>query len=445
MSIYKDCDIRGVFPAELQTAEVKKIGRALATISPGEFLVGGDVRLSTPELKSALIEGLAASGAAVTDLGTIPTPALYFALKHLSAAAGATVTASHNPPEYNGVKFMIGDMPVTRGTIDRVREIVETGEFAEAQGTVVSRDILPEYIGFMAGRFRAEAPLRVLIDAGNGAMSGVAPEVFRRAGYSVTELDCAIDGRFPNRSPNPSDFRNLTRTCEAVRAANVDFGVAFDGDGDRAVFIDAQGTPVQIEKAMVLFIRHALRDAPASVVYDQKSSSVVKKTILSLGGTPLPERSGHAFIKRRFLENGSALGCEVSGHYFFRELGYDDGLFAALTMAEILTAAGKALSALTDEIVCPPVTPDIRVPCAYALHEACLARAEKAALEHGAEISRLDGVRAEFPDGWFLIRRSVTAEQLTLRAEAETQARLEELLELLRSVLPEEIRPLVTL
>ena len=440
MSIYKDCDIRGVYPSELTENEAYKIGRALATLHPGEWLVGGDVRLSTPALKSALMNGLRASGANVTDLGRIPTPALYFALKHSSAQSGATVTASHNPPDHNGVKFMCGDLPVTRAEIDRVRACVQSGEFAEGAGSIRTRDVLTEYVDFMSARFPAKRPLKVLIDAGNGAMSLAAPEVFRRAGYEVTELDCVPDGRFPSRSPNPSDFANLRGTARAVRAADVDFGVAFDGDGDRAVFLDAQGTPVQIEKILVLFIREALKNAPSSVVFDQKSSSVVRKAILEMGGTPLPERSGHAFIKRRFLENNSALAGEVSGHYFFREPGYDDGLFAALFLADILARSGKTLAELADEIVCPPVTPDLRIPCPYAEQDACLARTEAAAIERGAVISRLDGVRADFPDGWFLLRKSVTSEQLTLRVEAENEARLRELVAFARDLLPEKSR-----
>lgn len=440
MSIYKDCDVRGIFGSEFTAQDSYKIGRALATIAPGKILVGGDVRRSTPELKAALIRGLRDSGAEIVDLGIIPTPALYFALSRSDAQAGASVTASHNPPEYNGIKYMIGHSPVTRAMMDRLQAAVEAEAFAEAQGSLVQWDILPEYLDFLAGRFQAKKPLRVLVDAGCGAMSQAAPEAFRRAGYIVDELSCRADGSFPDRSPNPADYRCLGKTCEAVRACGADFGVAFDGDGDRAVFIDELGRPVQNEKSLVLFIRSILKDKPTPVVYDQKSSSIIREAVLAMGGAPMPEKSGHAFIKKRFLENGAAVAGEVSGHFFFGELGYDDGLFAALVMADLIADSGRSLSAMIDEISCPPITPDIRIFCPYAEQQARLDSVEAMAAAKGAEISHLDGVRADFADGWFLMRKSVTAEQITLRAEAQSRERLEALLAEIAQALPEAVR-----
>ena len=441
MSIYKDCDIRGIYQKELTAQDANQIGHALAKLLNGrQILVGGDVRLSTPEIKGALIEGLITSGAHVTDLGTIPTPALYYAMKQGGAYAGATVTASHNPPEYNGIKFMLGDQPVTRDTIDRVRDIAQGGNYPTGNGTIDHWNAAADYASFLARRFHIAKPLHILIDAGNGAMSAVAPEIFRRAGCRVTELFCTPDGAFPNRSPNPADYTCLTAAGEAVRACGADFGVAFDGDGDRAVFLNERGEPVQNEKSFSLFIRAALADHPAPVVYDQKSSSIVRDTVLEMGGTPLPERSGHAFIKRRFLENHAAIAGEVSGHFFFGELGYDDGLFAALYMAELLSQSEKTLGELTDAIRIPPITPDLRYFCPYDRQEECLRRAEHMAAEDGAQISRMDGVRADFGDRWFLIRKSVTAEQITLRAEAQTQDQLTALVDRILAVLPEDVR-----
>ncbi len=441
MSIYKDCDIRGIYQREFTARDAHSIGRALAVLCEGRrILVGGDVRLSTPELKGALIDGLYASGADIIDLGTIPTPVLYYSMKKLNAYAGATVTASHNPPEYNGVKFMLGDLPAARDLIDRVRDIASGECFADAQGSIERWDAAQGYIDFMTDRFRARRPLHVLIDAGNGAMSRIAPEVFRRAGCCVTELFCDPDGSFPNRSPNPADYTCLTAAREAIVRCGADFGVAFDGDGDRAVFLNERGEPIQNEKSFSLFIRAALEDHPGSVVYDQKSSSVVRDTILEAGGEPLPERSGHAFIKRRFLENHSAIAGEVSGHFFFGELGYDDGLFAALTMADLIAGSGHTLGELTDAISIPPITPDIRFFCPYALQSECLDRAERMAVADGAQISHLDGIRADYSDAWFLMRKSVTAEQITLRAEAKTQDQLDALVDRILSALPADVR-----
>ena len=440
MSIFKDCDIRGVYGRELTDGDARKIGRGLcAMLPPGATVrVGGDVRLSTPALKEALIGGLVAGGARVEDLGTIPTPALYYALSNGSADAGATVTASHNPPEYNGVKFMLGHEPVTRATIDRLRQIVERGDFPEGSGSVTRVDVLTPYLASLTKRFGARKPLKVVVDAGCGAMSPVAPRAFRSAGYRVAELFCEADGAFPHRSPNPADYTQLGTLCARVREEGADFGVAFDGDGDRAVFVDDLGRPVLNEKSLSLFIRHLLKDHPTPVVYDQKSSSVIRRTILEMDGAPIPERSGHAFIKRRFLEVGAAVAGEVSGHFFFGELGYDDGLFAALMMADLLSRSDRPLSALADEIVCPPITPDLRAACPYDRQQACLDAVEALAQAHPCRVSHLDGVRLEFDDGWLLLRKSVTAEQITLRAEADSKSRLDELLSLARGALAEQ-------
>ena len=441
MSIYKDCDIRGIYPREFDERSAYTIGRALATLHPGARLaVGGDVRTSTPSLKSALIQGLTDSGAEVTDLGVIPTPALYWALRHLPVDGGATVTASHNPPKYNGIKFMFGSMPVDREAIRAVEAAVSGGAFLERQGRLARRDILPDYEDGLANGFTAARPLKIVVDAGNGAMSAVAPQVLRRCGYRVIELFCEPDGRFPNRDPNPAEYDHLGAACERVTAEGADFGVAFDGDGDRAVFIDETGHAVQNEKSLVLFIRRLLRDRPTPVVYDQKSSSAVKRAILEMGGTPAPERSGHALIKRHFKAVGAAIAGEVSGHFFFGELGYDDGLFAALMMADIVAESGRGLSKLADGIVCPPITPDLRVFCPYDEQEAWLKRIEALSNVCPCEVSHLDGVRLDFPDGWLLVRKSVTAEQITLRAEADTQARLDEILRMAANALPEAAR-----
>ena len=439
MSIFKDCDIRGIYPSEIDGASAYTIGRALATLHPGAAMcVGGDVRVSTPELKDSFIKGLTESGAHIIDIGTIPTPVLYFALSRIPCGGGATVTASHNPPKYNGIKFMFGDVPVTRRDIDAVKALCDSGDFAAATGCVETLDILPDYMAFLRDRFTAKKPLKVVVDAGNGAMSRVAPKAFKQSGYEVVELFCEPDGTFPNRDPNPAEYHHLGAVCAKVVACGADFGVAFDGDGDRAVFIDETGAAVQNEKSLALFIKYLLKGKPTPVVYDQKSSSAVKTATLEMGGTPMPERSGHAFIKKRFLEVGAAVAGEVSGHFFFGELGYDDGLFAALMMADIIAESGQTLSVLTGGIVIPPITPDLRVFCPYAEQQAWLDRIEALGRAQGWDISHLDGVRMEFDGGWVLARKSVTAEQITLRAEARSKEMLADILATVSSVLPKE-------
>ena len=437
--IYKDCDIRGVYGQEFDERDAFEIGRGIATLRPGQsVLVGGDARLSTGAIKARLIEGLLASGAKVTDIGTVPTPALYFAISRRMADGGVMVTASHNPPRYNGFKFMFGDRPVTREAIDNLRRVVEAGDFADGAGTLMLRDVLREYVGALSARFahlRGGRPLRAVVDAGNGAMSEAGPAALAGAGVVVEPLFCEFDGRFPNRPPNPTEYDKLTALRESVLKSGADFGVAFDGDGDRAVFCDERAEIVTSERSLVLFIRHLLKERPGPVVYDQKSSSVVKKAILQMGGEPVMERSGHTFIKRRFLDLGAPLAGEVSGHFFFGELGYDDGLYAALLMATILKQSGRTLSALLQDVVCPPITPDVRLYCPYDSQDEWLDRIR--ALGAGAAISEMDGVRIDFPFGWLLARKSVTAEQITLRAEGRDADSLKLILRMAADALPE--------
>lgn len=428
MSIYKDCDIRGVYGTELTARDGYLIGRGLSTLHENAtFLVGGDYRLSTPELKAALIGGLTAGGARVSDLGALPTPAFYFALAHEKATGGCMVTASHNPAKYNGVKFMLGDRPVTRETIDRLQRAVEGGTYREGEGAVAPLEVKDGYLADLGKRVYLERPLRVALDAGNGAMWDMAPEAFRRAGCEVIPVFCEPDGRFPNRSPNPADYEVLTALRETVVRERADFGAAFDGDGDRVVFVDEMGAPLASERAMALFIRHLLKDRPAPVVYDQKASSVVEKAVREMGGAPVMERSGHTFIKRRFLELNAPFAGEVSGHFFFGTLGYDDGLYAALLMAQMLLGAGAPLSEMAADITCPPITPDLRIFCPYDGQDDFLEK--MAAIGKDGTITRLDGVRVAYPEGWILFRKSVTAEQITIRAEAQTKEALAALLE----------------
>lgn len=436
MSIFKDCDIRGIYDKEFFPEDAYRVGRALARMTRGgSFCVGGDVRLSTPALKARLIRGLLEGGCTVRDLDTIATPLMYHALTCLPVKHGAMVTASHNPAQYNGIKFMLEGDPVTREQMAQLKVLAQEETAPAAQGYLVPEDILPPYLRSLQSRFGREPKgLAVVVDAGNGAMSHIAPRAFRECGYRVAELFCEPDGSFPNRSPNPAEYHNLGALQQAVREEGAGFGVAFDGDGDRVVFCDEQGQVVKNERALALFARQLLKDAPAPVVYDQKSSSVVRREILKMGGTPVPERSGHTFIKRRFLDLGAPLAGEVSGHFFFGELGYDDGLYAALFMGEILGTLGLPLSEALHDIVCPPITPDIRIFCPYDRQKELLTAVAQGFPE--GTIDRMDGVRVQLEKGWLLVRSSVTAEQVTVRAEGESEEALHAILKKLRGTHP---------
>jgi phosphomannomutase/phosphoglucomutase len=417
MSIYKDCDIRGVYGDDLDEAIAHGVGRAVGTLRPGALLVvGGDVRVSTPALKAALIEGLRRSPVTVLDIGTVPTPAFYDALTALGADGGVMVTASHNPAPYNGFKISLGATPVTPGDIERIAELVRTKAFADGTGAVREVPSLDGYRERMLALLAAPSPLRLVVDAGNGAAALVAPRLLRELGHEVIELFCEIDGRFPNRSPNPAVAASLTALQRRTVDVGADLGIAFDGDGDRAVFVDATGRIASAEEAMVVLARQLVRGPDDLVVYDLKSSSLVAEEIAALGGRSRMERSGHAFIRTAFLREGAVLAGEVSGHFFFRELGHDDAIFAAARMAEFLGRSGMSLSAQIATMRHPVITPDLRIPWAMEERDALLARIEGAFSDR--PIMKIDGVRVEFDDGWLLARKSVTEPLVTLRIEA---------------------------
>ena len=430
MSIFKACDIRGKYPDELDVETARKVGAALGTeLGGGDFTVGGDVRPSTPELKDALIDGLTGSGSAVTDVGTAPTPAIYWAARSLQTAGTAIVTASHNPPGYNGIKFMLGKLPPSPDDVGRVRRRVEAMDFTGGTGSRRERVMREEYLDWLGEVFGGRSKgLRVLIDAGNGCASEWAPEAFRRAGAQVAELNCQPDGTFPNRSPNPSQRENLEQTGQKVREADVDFGAAFDGDGDRVVFLDEHGRVVQTDRAIVLLARAALENHPGGgVVYDIKCTDRVPEEVRRAGGIPLPERSGHAFIKTRLLREEAAFAGEASGHFFFAEIGGDDGLYAALAMARLLKNSGRCMSELAAAVPDYHITPDIRIPVEPGNAQEVIERVRETFSNRPQDDT--DGVRVDFDDGWALVRPSVTEPVVTLRCEGDSDAALERIRE----------------
>jgi len=419
MSIYKECDIRGIYGQDLNDETAYLLGRAVGTRLTGQsIVVGGDARTSTPALTQQLIKGLCQSGAHVINLGLVPTPLMYFAKKALKSAGGIMVTASHNPSEYNGFKVMFGEWPVQPQELKDLEENIIKKDFIEKSGTVKTYSIEKEYADFIFPWVKPRRKLKIVIDAGNGALSELAPQLFRNAGYEVAELFCSFDGNFPNRNPNPAVKGNLLSLQEHVISETADLGIGFDGDGDRVVFVDNLGQHCESERSFVILIEEYLKNKKSSVVYDGKSSSIVKNCITRLGSKPIMERSGHAFIKRTFLENGSELAGEVSGHFFFSELGFDDGLYAALKMSSILSKQELSMAELMDTIEQTVITPDLRIEIKEDRIVDLMANLS--GWEHKYPVSRLDGIRIEFPAGWVLVRRSVTEPCITIRLEADT-------------------------
>lgn len=435
MSIYKDCDIRGVYGVELDAALAERIGRAVGTrMRERSVVVGGDVRTSTPTLKAALLAGLARTPVDVIDVGTVPTPALYDAITALGADGGVMVTASHNPAAYNGFKLVLGAEPVTPRDIALIARLVADGAFAVGSGRCRTVDDLDGYVARVQARMAPAEALRIVVDAGNGAAGLVAARLLRGLGHDVVERFTEPDGSFPNRSPNPSEPGALAVLQADVVQHGADFGVAFDGDGDRAVFVDERGRVTPAEEALVVFAQASLR-AGEAVVYDLKSSSVVATSIEALGGRPVMQRSGHAFMREAFLREGAVLAGEVSGHFFFRELGYDDGLYAAARMADVLAATGHTLAQATADLPRPVITPDLRVAWPLAERDALLERVRAAFADR--PIATLDGVRVAFDDGWLLARKSVTEPAVTFRIEAGDAERLRQRRDMLVAAVPE--------
>lgn len=424
MSIFKSCDIRGVYGTELDEETAYRLGRAVGSpVRAQRIVVAGDLRLSTPPLKSALTDGLYVSGAHIVDLGVIPTPAFYFGKRELEASGGIMVTASHNPPEYNGFKLMLGDLPLEPGDLQALAERMRRGNFISQQGTYQQKEILEEYTKRLVGAFPDLKSHHVVVDAGNGSMAPVAPSVLRRTGQKVTELYCEPDGTFPHRDPNPAIPEHLHDLSQKVLATGAELGTAYDGDGDRVVFVDEEGEIQPAERVLVLFIRYLLRRHPgAAVVYDLKSSSVVEEETRAAGGRSLMEKSGHAFIKRRLIEEGALLGGEVSGHYFFSAMRGDDALYATLLLLKILDRWEISLSQALDSIPAYPITPDIRLPCPPEKARRIIEQLKVAFSDH--PLNTLDGVRIQFPQGWALARVSVTEPVITLRFEAHSEKEL---------------------
>jgi phosphomannomutase / phosphoglucomutase len=426
MSIYKECDIRGIYGKDFNDETAYLIGRAVGSrLNSKSIVVGGDVRESTPSLVKNLVEGLVQSGAQVIDLGRVPTPLMYFAKNLLKAGGGIMVTASHNPAEYNGFKLMIGDWPVRPKDIKNIEADIIAKNFIEKAGSIRTYSIEKEYIDFILPKVKSHRKFKVVIDACNGSMSEIAPKLFSQAGYEVIKLFCTFDGKFPNRNPNPAVYSNLTTLQTRVIAEKADLGIAFDGDGDRVVFVDNLGRYCESERSFVILIKEYLRNKKSSVVYDGKSSSVVKNCITGLGSRAILERSGHAFIKKTFLENSSELAGEISGHFFFKGLGYDDGLYASLIMAGILSGQKLMMSEIMDEIEKTVITPDLRVK----IEKDSMVKLmnDLSDWEHKYPVSRLDGIRIVFPSGWILVRKSVTEPCITIRLEADNIENAEEI------------------
>ncbi len=441
MNPWKACDIRGLFPEEVSPELFRLIGRGVASGMPAgaKILIAGDFRASTPILKRALMEGLSASGSHALDAGQIPTPVAYFAHQHFNTDAVLIVTASHNPPAYNGLKLMAGDLPPTPDDFAQLRSRVGQGAFRSFQGASEELDPVPAYRQWIVARWKnlaqGDSP-KVVLDAGNGAWSELAPRIFRELSIQFCRLYCDLDGTYPNRSPDCARPAELAALKSEVMKTHSKLGIAWDGDGDRVAFVDETGCFVTSDEVASLLIRRLLANhAGARVVFDIKLSSLVRRTVLECGGVPIMERSGHAFIKRKMIEEECLFGCEASGHYFYQVLrGGDDGLFSALLMTELVAKAGS-LRELRNSLAPFFVTPDLRLPASALPYSEFVKRLRK--LFRGASETTIDGLRIETPQGSLLVRESVTEPVVTMRLEGSSPEALDKLLAACHATFPE--------
>lgn len=430
--IFRAYDIRGVVGETLSVEVAERIGQAIGTVLQEQGLtdivVGRDGRLSGPELSAGLIEGLRKAGRNVIDIGMAPTPVAYFAAYHLRTGSSVAVTGSHNPPDYNGFKIVVGGQTLSGDAITDLYTRISEKRLHEAAtpGTLQQREVDADYVQRIADDVQMDRPLKVVVDAGNGVAGDIAPRLLEAIGAEVIPLYCEVDGTFPNHHPDPSEPHNLEDLIQTVKRFDADIGLAFDGDGDRLGVVTKEGEIIFPDRLLMLFAADVLERNPgALVIYDVKCTGKLQGWILSHGGTPLMWQTGHSLIKAKMRETGAELAGEMSGHFFFQErwYGFDDGLYSAARLLEILAARAETPSEVLTALPNALSTPEIKVPVAGSPHD-IVARFVASAEFEGARLTTIDGLRADWEDGWGLVRASNTTPILVLRFEADNKEAL---------------------
>lgn len=433
--IFKAYDIRGIVGKTLTDDAAYLIGRAIAAKAAEKGMtriaLGRDGRLSGPELMEHIRRGFTDSGINVLNVGMVATPMLYFAAVNECGGSGVMITGSHNPPDYNGFKMMLGGDTLAGEAIQELLSIIEKDGFAAAgkQGSVTKKDISGEYLKHITGHIRLKRPMNIAIDAGNGVGGAFAGKLYKGLGNEVTELFCDVDGTFPNHHPDPSKPKNLQDLIAALKNGDAEIGLAFDGDADRLGVVTKDGNIIYPDRQLMLFAQDVLNRNPgAKVIFDVKSTRLLAPWIKEHGGKAIMEKTGHSFIKSAMKETGAPVAGEMSGHIFFKErwFGFDDGLYAGARLLEILSASdnpSEVLNNLPQSISTPEL--NIALPEGSNGHQVIDELAAKAEFEGATEIITIDGLRVEFPDGFGLMRASNTTPILVLRFEADTQEAIE--------------------
>jgi phosphomannomutase / phosphoglucomutase len=425
-TIFREYDIRGVAETELQSPDVVDLGRGIGTLmqrAAGKRVnIGRDCRLSSPRLHDALLEGLIDSGCDVADIGVVPTPLLYYSAVHLKSDGAVMITGSHNPSEFNGFKSTSTAGAIYGEKIQEIRHLIETRDFAKGHGTHRNIDVSGAYVEEISSQFRFNRRIKVVADAGNGTAGPVIHRLFERLNVDVTELFFEMDGHFPNHHPDPTVPENLNALRAAVKAHNADLGIAFDGDADRIGAIDENGEVIYGDMLLLIYGREILSRKPgATFIGEVKCSQVMYDELKRLGGNPIMYKTGHSLIKTKMKQEHAELAGEMSGHMFFadRYHGYDDALYAACRLIEIVAASGKPVSAQLAGLAKTVATPEIRIDCPDEVKVQVVERvAENLRKLH--PVIDVDGVRVLFEHGWGLLRSSNTQPVLVMRFEAST-------------------------
>lgn len=432
-SIFRAYDIRGVVGDTLTEAGVQQIGQAIGTEAAARgdhcVVVARDGRLSGPVLSAALIRGIRASGVNVIDVGMVPTPVLYFAASHFEGtSSGVMLTGSHNPPDYNGLKIVLaGETLYGEAITDLHRRIIE-GDLAVGEGALEAIDIRPAYLKTVLDDVKLARPLKVVVDCGNGVAGEMAPQLISELGCDIVSMFCEIDGNFPNHHPDPGKPANLVDMIAKVKETGADLGLAFDGDGDRLGVVTQSGQLIYPDKLMMLFAEDVCQRNPgAKIIFDVKCTGNLARVIEQAGGEAEMWQTGHSLVKARMKETGAALAGEMSGHIFFKErwFGFDDALYSAARLLEILAASGLDSVSLFEKYPEDISTPELNIQVTDDNKFELVRRLAEEGQFGDGSINQIDGIRVDYADGWGLCRASNTTPVLVLRFEAKTEQALE--------------------
>jgi phosphomannomutase / phosphoglucomutase len=429
--IFREYDIRGIAGKDLTGETVESLGLGIGTVLRRAgckiITVGRDCRPSSDGFRDALIAGLTATGISVIDIGVVPTPLLYYSILQLQGDGGVMITGSHNPPEYNGFKTCLGSDSVYGEQIQGIYKTIQAGDFERGRGSVSSADVMTPYRKYVLEQIQIERPVRVALDCGNGTACLIAPELIASLGCEVTRLYCDMDGRFPNHHPDPTLVENLKDLQSVVTKSKLELGIAFDGDADRIGVIADNGRIIWGDILLALYAREILKKRPgATFIAEVKCSMNLFRDIEKHGGHAIMWKTGHSLIKAKMKQEKAVLAGEMSGHMFFadRYFGYDDAIYAACRMLELLSHASTSLSQMLEDIPPTFVTPEIRVQCDDDKKFGVVEKV-KEHFRKTHEVIDVDGARVLFPNGWGLVRASNTQDVLVMRFEADTQENLD--------------------